>query len=221
MNRSSEERLTEDGASPAGLAPASSNASEAGEALDPPRMDLMLVAATLLTQSPFATVTMKDIAVASGTPQASIEILFEDMHALGAAILDHERASMHAVQSRLSRDPSHALEKLVLAFRLVGENLASDVIVRAGVRLAAESREHFPERRLDPFRTWEMFVTAQLVAARDAGLLKKPVDIAETVRVFVAVGMGTKDLLAFRDDWDHSAARLDAAARSIVDLIRV
>ncbi len=187
---------------------------------DSQRAVVALVAASRLARAPFAVVTFEDITADAGLPQEYVQTLFADMHDVGAAILDHERASMRAVQERVSRDGSDALEQLVLAFRLVGENLASDVVVRAGVRLAAESREHFPERRLDPFRTWESFVTAQLTRARDAGLLKERVDIADTVWIVVAAGMGTKDLVAFQGAWDQAPTRLEAVVRSIVSLIR-
>jgi AcrR family transcriptional regulator len=187
---------------------------------DSRRAVVVLVAASRLARVPFAAVTFEDIAAESGLPQDYVQALFDDMHDVGAAILDHERTSMRAVQERVARDASDALEQLVLAFRLVGENLASDAVVRAGVRLAAESREHFPERRLDPFRTWEAFVTAQLTRARDAGLLKESVDIANTVWIVVAAGIGTKDLVAFQDAWDQAPVRLEAVVRNIVSLVR-
>lgn len=187
---------------------------------DSPRTVVAHVAASRLARAPFAGVTIEDVAADAGLPLPYVRTLFADMHDIGAVVLDHERASMRAVQERVSRDASDALEQLVLSFRLVGENLANDVVVRAGVRLASESREHFPERRLDPFRTWEAFVTAQLTRARDAGLLKKRVDIADMVWIVVAAGMGTKDLVAFQGAWDQAPARLEAVVRNVVSLIR-
>lgn len=182
---------------------------------------LLYVAASRLARVPFAAVTIDDIVADSGLPNFYVRGLFADMHEIGTTVLDHERASMRTVQERVSKAGTDPLEQLMLAFRLVGENLASDVVVRAGVRLASESREYFPERRLDPFRTWEAFVTTQLTRARDADLLKKRVDIANTVWTVVAAGMGTKDLIAFHDAWDQAPTRLEAVVRNIVSLIRI
>lgn len=197
----------------------------AGAAVDvrgaePPRAVLLHVAASRLARAPLASVAIEDIALEAGLSLAVVQGMFPDMHELGAAVLDHERTSMRAVQERTSRYTSDPLEQLVLAFRLVGENLANDVVVRAGVRIAGESREHFPERRLDPFRTWEAFVTTQLVRAHSAGLLKADIDIASTVWIVVAAGMGTKDLIAFHDAWAQAPKRLEAVVRNIVSLIR-
>ena len=187
---------------------------------EPSHAVLVQLAASRLARVPLASVTIEDIAADASFPTSDIRGVFADMHELGTAVLDHERASMRAVQERALQHASAPLEQLVLAFRLVGENLADDVVVRAGVRIAGESRDHFPERRLDPFRTWEAFVTARLVQAEEAGLLKANVDIANMAWIVVAAGMGTKDLIAFHDAWAQAPERLEAVVRHIVSLIR-
>lgn len=173
------------------------------------RQSLLEAGAQLLAEKPYAAVTLQHIAVNSGTDIARVTGYFPTLHQLASSILDHERRSMHVVQHRVAmlRDP---VERLLLTFRWVGDNLANDIIVRAGVRLAAESRDAFPERRLDPFATWEGFVSDQLAVAQADGLLPAEVDAKALTWLLVAAAMGTKDLIAFRDRWSEAPQRLEA-----------
>lgn len=195
---------------------------EAGEAGDDDvRERILRVAAARLSRVPFMTVSLDDVSEDAGLPAASVRELFTDMHGIGSAILDHERSSMRVVQKRLSQQNSDPLDSLVLAFRLVGENLAGDIIVRAGVRMAAESRDFFPERQLDPFRTWEAFVAQHLTLAQEQGLLRADLDLPSSTWIMVAAGMGAKDLIAFHNSWRQAAAKLESTMRSLVKLVSV
>lgn len=183
------------------------------------RAHLLETAGGLLASEPYVAVTLARVADAAGCPLEDVEGVFPAMHAVGSAILDHERESMRAAQRRageVARDP---IESLVTTFRCVGENLAGDVVVRAGVRLAAESRHYFPERRIDPFATWERFVTQELERAREESLLREDVDLPTAVWLLVAAGMGTKDLVAFRNTWEETPVRLEETVIALLALV--
>lgn len=186
---------------------------------DGARETIMRFAADRLQSAPFMSVTLDMVTEDTGLPSAYVRGTFRNMHEIGCAILDHERASMHSVQEQVSHYTGSPLERLAVAFRLVGDHLANDIVVRAGVRVAAESREHFPERRLDPFRTWEAFITTHLTQARDQGMLRADLDLPSTTWILVAAGIGTKDLVAFHDTWADAAERLESTVRSILTLI--
>ncbi|SFR33819.1 DNA-binding transcriptional regulator, AcrR family [Microbacterium azadirachtae] len=175
--------------------------------------------ASLLAARPFAEVSLADVSVATHMSLAHVERHFEDMHALGTAMLDHERSAMRSMQAKVKGDPSAPLTDLRDAFRSVGQLLAEDVVVRAGVKLAAESRHHFPERRLDPFRTWQNFVDERLRRAHELGQLHDTADIEAIVRLIVAGGMGTKDLLAVHGTWSEAESRFDEMISAVLKLI--
>lgn len=118
------------------------------------------------------------------------------------------------------KPPPPPLERLQLAFRLVGRNLARDPIARAGIRIAAEAANCFPERKINPFRTWEMFVLRNLEEARTLGHLRPDVDIYSAAWLFVAAGMGTKDLLGFTGEWADAEERLSTIAEIAIDSLR-
>lgn len=178
---------------------------------------ILLAAGRLLAERPFAASQLFDVASAAGLSLDVVRSLFPRMTDLGNAILDHERASMHLVQRRVSAI-ARPSERVIAAFRLVGENLADDVLVRAGVRIAGESRAMFPSRRLDPFKTWETFIRTQLEAERASGA-RLAIDIEQATRLLVAAGMGAKELVAFSGDWRAAPAALETTASDLLNLI--
>ncbi len=181
---------------------------------------ILQAAAEMLAAEPYITVTLERIAAIVHVPIESLEMWFPTMHALGAAVLDYERECMQRTQREAAQRTSDPIERLLYVFRSIGADLANDVVVRAGVRLADESRQHFPERRLDPFAVWRDFVFRQLDEAKDMGLLHDRVNLDETVWLIVAAGMGTKDLLASRNAWTEAPARLEAILKTILMLVR-
>ncbi len=182
------------------------------------RERLLTAGAKRLAVEPLASVRFANIAADAGVEVQQARVVFPSKVALAGAILDHERASMRAAIRDVTGASIPPLDKIVRAFEVVGSNLARDILVRAGVRLASESRHQFPERRLDPFQTWGSFVTAQLSEARAAGDLRD-VEIDAAARLYVSAGMGTKDLIAFHDSWSSAKTQMGASARTISRLI--
>lgn len=177
-------------------------------------------AAGLLAAVPYQTVTLEAVADELNISMDELLHHFPSMHSLGSAILTHEGATMRKAQQRAEEETPDPLVRLHLAFRLVGRNLAVDPIVRAGIRIAAEAAPWFPERNINPFRTWEAFVTRNLDEANDAGLLKAGTDIASASWLYVAAGMGTKDLLAFTGDWPSAEDKLATISKIVIESIR-
>ncbi|WP_159500336.1 TetR/AcrR family transcriptional regulator [Microbacterium sp. 18062] len=190
---------------------ASSAADEEDKILD--------AAARLVADGGYEALTFEHVADAASIPVAAIEEHFASRHALASAILDSEGASMRRAQQHARALSDVPLEVLRNTYRIVGDNLATIPVVRAGVRLATEARRYFPERRIDPFRTWDQFVTDLLEQAKGAGHLKPGTDIVAATWVLVAVAMGTRDLLAFRDAWSEAPTRLHDSASAVIALI--
>jgi len=177
----------------------------------------LLAGARLLAAAPFVLVSIEEVRAAAGTDAASTR--YASMHELGSAVLDHERGSMHAVQARVTTAATDPLDLLRRTFHAIGELLADDAIVRAGIRIAFESREHFPERRLDPFATWSSFAAACLTAARAKGLLRPDLDVESAAWVVVAASIGTKDYLALHDRWPEAPERFDGTLDALLPLL--
>ncbi len=202
--------------------PSGSGAEERGN--DPgerfrevPRDRYLRVMSEILSLRPLVTTSIPALARQTGVPIATLVQTFPDLHALGAAVLDHERNSMHAVMLAVARD--EPIGRLTKAFQLVGQNLAGDIVVRAGVRIASESRELFPERRLDPFQTWSTFVSATLAEAKHQGTIAPDLDIELATEVVVNAGIGTKEAISFDNDWEHAPERMHRVATTVLTLL--
>lgn len=173
---------------------------------------IMLAASTLFEHHPYETITLADVSIVTDVSIDEARTVFGTMHALGTEILTYEGNSMRAAQARANESACDPLEQLFLAFRFVGENLAEDSIVRAGVRIAGESHHCFPERNINPFRTWQRFITSKLEMIAPGGRYGD-VNLDETAWLLTAAGLGTKDLLAFTKDWDSAPSLLERIAR--------
>jgi len=180
---------------------------------------IVAAAATVFAARPYAEVRLDDVADAAGLTVGDVLAHVGDLHAVGAAVLTAEGGSMRAAMAAAREESDDPLEVLATSFRLVGENMASRVDVRAGMRLAAESHHHFPERHIDPYRTWRAFVVGQLAAAAERGLLRPGVDVEAVAWLLVSAGLGTKGLLEFRDAWDEAPDRLGDVAATVLRLV--
>lgn len=173
-----------------------------------PASVLKACAGVLATQ-PYSAVSLPMLTQQAGLQGNELTRVFESMHSIGTAILTYEGNSMRTAQRQASLQASTPLNRLQLAFRLVGENLANDVIVRAGIRIAAESHRYFPERNINPFRTWQGFVSSAILDAQSAGEIRDDSNIDEIAWLITAAGLGTKDLLEFTGRWEDAPKLLE------------
>ncbi|WP_116241493.1 hypothetical protein [Microbacterium bovistercoris] len=180
----------------------------------------MRAGAEYLLAVPYSAASLEGFSLTSSISKGEVVEAFDDVHSLGTAILDHERMALHAVQDRIMRSTGTPLEKLRVGFAATGALLADDVVVRAAFRLAMESREAFPERRLDPFRTWRGFVGERLAEAEHAGLLRTGLDLLGVGELLVTAGMGIRDLIFMHGLWDEAEERLHNAVTCVISLIR-
>lgn len=177
-------------------------------------------AAHVLSSTRYVEVSLENVALALGEPAETVSRYFASMHEVATEVLRREGDSMRAAQRRATEATNDPLDILRTTFRFVGENVATMVVVRAGMRLAAESRDSFIERHIDPYRTWNGFVTGCLGEARDRGMLRDGVDLPSVVWLLVSAGMGTKELVGFREAWHEMPERLESVASTVIDSIR-
>lgn len=145
----------------------------------------------------------------------------DELREVAHRILDIESASMRRIKEVIASGRADPLDKIVTAFRMVGDNLARDPKIRAGVVIASRWSGAFPERRIDPFRTWESFVAEALQESRRLGRIHQDIDVVEASWVIVAAGIGAKELIAFRDAWADAGPILERTARSTLAPLRM
>ncbi len=184
-----------------------------------PGWDLLSAGATLLAEKPLVEVDLPGVASVAGVTVQQLRRVYPSVADLSVDVLDHERASMRAAIQALLESDASSLQKVVDAFEMVGRNCANDIVVRAGVRLAAESRHHFPDRALNPFETWHRFVVGQLLQARHEGSVACELDIDSVASVIVMAGLGTRDQIQTRGSWSDAAAEMRQTGQVIVQLV--
>ena len=173
---------------------------------------LLSVAGEQLSTGPLHHLTLPGLARASGVPEAQVRQHFASVRDVGAAALDHERSAMAAIQHHVQQSGQGPLDQIASAFHLVGVGLQRDVLMRAGVRLALESKAAFPERRLEPRRTWEGFLGERLDRARQLGLLLCDVDVQAALQV--------RDSLVRYQTWSSAAAQMGQVGQRLLLSLR-
>lgn len=179
---------------------------------DQQRLTILESSSRLLADRPFETIKVGKIAEFCGMPDTAVLEHFSSMHELGSAILTYEGESMRAMQARAAADQPDPLKRIPLVFRLVGENLAHDIVVRAGIRIAAESHHCFIERKINPFRTWKNFLVSAFEESIELGLVAASTDVEEAAWLVTVAGLGTKDLLFFSGKWEEAPDLLEKSA---------
>lgn len=164
-------------------------------------------------------VSMSDIADEAGVSLAEVTDTFPSVREAAIAVLTAEGNSMREAQRVASAESDDPLRVLERTFALVGANMANSLVVRAGMRLAAESRQHFPERNIDPYRTWSAFLRNQLEKADQSGSVRPGLDIDAVAWAWVAAGIGAKELISFQDAWPEAEKRFASVARLLVDIV--
>ncbi|MGO4583792.1 TetR family transcriptional regulator [Arthrobacter sp. 2RAF6] len=180
---------------------------------------ILEAASQILAARPYTEVTLERIADLAGVTTGIVETTFGDVQGIATAVLDAESASMRHAQQAALEETGHPIDVLRRTFRYVGLNIATKPIVRAGIRIAAESREYFPERAIDPFQTWQKFIHSQLSLAKRRDLLRPEIDIDAVTWLLVSAGLGTKELARLHNDWDQFGHRLEAVLGVVLDLI--
>lgn len=180
---------------------------------------ILEAASRLLASKPFNEVTLELVAQEACIPMDDVALASLTMREIAIAILVEEGSSMRHAQRMAAKQTSHPIEVLRLTFEYVGKSIATESVVRAGIRIAAESRACFPERRIDPFRTWRSFIYSQLSHAETMGLLKPNVDLHSITWLLVSAGLGSKELVSFRDAWEEIEDRLASVLGLVLNLI--
>lgn len=167
----------------------------------------------------FEKVTVTDISNKSGVPEDLIVALFSDTKTIANQILDIERNSMRQAITVASKELSNPVESLKSAFSTVAWNIVHSVKIRAGIRLAAESSEYFPDRKLDPFGTWQLFVHSKVKEAQSLGLMRTDMSPDDITWVIVSAGIGTKELLRMQNQMILMPEKFDMAISLLLDCL--
>jgi len=183
------------------------------------RWEILAAAASLLVDAPLAEVTLEDVARVLHAPVEEVNRHFGSVTDVGAALLVAEGDSMREAQRAAALVASDPLEVLRATFHAVAVNISSQPIVRAGIRIAQESRHLYPERRIDPFRTWKAFVVGQLERAKSAGRLRPDADPESLAWLIVSAGLGAKELVAFTGRWSELPEIMESTVGQVMSLI--
>lgn len=174
------------------------------------RAALLLAAAQVFDRHGYLGASLADIVDAAGTTKGALYFHFPSKEALAAAVVREQYDRWPPAVQRVQEAEPQPLQQLVRLSYEVARAFRDDVVVRAGVRLAAERSVIATE--LDrPYVGWITQVAALLQQAGDAGDLRPGLDPQRTAYTVVAAFFGLQsvsDSLTGREDVEERVTAL-------------
>jgi AcrR family transcriptional regulator len=158
-------------------------------------------AARMFDRVGYGQASLSDIAREAGTTQGSLYFYFPSKEELAIAVINEQSTRSIAALTAPTTAPS-PFGGLVQASRLITEQLLTDPITRAGLRLSLE--QGVIQAPTTAFHEqWIASVEERVQASIELGELQSPLEPAELARSFVAFFTGTQlisNMLAGRTD---------------------
>lgn len=157
--------------------------------MDGEQLRVMRYAAMLFAERGFLGTSVNDLLESTGLTKNGFYSLFASKEALAAAIVEYTAAQWPPIVAQFEALKAPALDTVIALSFEVAEKYATDVLVRAGIRLSLE-RDAIKTPVAGPFEGWAGDIERLLSPAGEWELmgLACPADVAARVIVTCLVG---------------------------------
>ncbi|WP_129457515.1 TetR/AcrR family transcriptional regulator [Propioniciclava flava] len=183
------------------------------------KQDVRKAAANIFAVLPYEKVSLSDIARGAGVSEETARSAYSSVSAVARDILDVEGQTMRDAQAQARRTEDRPIERLRCVVALVGSHIQTIPEVRAGLHLAARSSEHFPERHIDPRRTWRGFIEEQLQIAYQQGSVSTQIKVSRVADLIFLALLGAKEIAEMTQDCDNISVKMSTCLDSILEII--
>ncbi|TKJ95538.1 TetR family transcriptional regulator [Plantibacter flavus] len=148
-------------------------------------------AAEVFDRIGFGNASLSMIAEASGISQGSMYFHFKSKEQIALAVIHEQHARSLPVMARVSEQYVGALERLIRASRAIVDQLETDAVVRAGIRLALdEGSLSAPAGSF--YEDWIAGTAFELETALEAGELVSSMSAADLARTLIGFFTGVQ-----------------------------
>lgn len=179
------------------------------------RESIMAAAAAEFDRLGYAAVSLSLILDRCGVSKGAFYFHFPSKIALAAAIMEAEQAIWPQLTRSWEERGLDGLRTLIGAATQAVELIATDPIVRAGIRLSTDLEVHASGVR-PQYLNWEAMLAVQLERAQTEGVLRPGVDPLEVARVLNAVFAGNREIAAALTGYADYVSRMDQAWRVLL-----
>lgn len=160
------------------------------------REAIVLAAAEAFSAAGYRSTTLRDIIHRAGLTLGALYFHFDSKQALANDIIERQHAaSIETLQCVLNADES-GISSMVRLSSLLAEQILTDPIVRAGLRLSTDSVDELATATATPYRDWIAGCRLLLERARAQGETRAGLDLDAAAELVISAFSGTQFLAA-------------------------
>lgn len=164
--------------------------------------DAILVgAARVFARVTYAEARYRDVAEESGASEGSLYFHYRSKVDLAKAVLSAQQERMTTVLVRTEAEPGTGLTILLRLMHNLGELIASDEIVQAGIRLAGQPSSEVNTEASEPYVEWIRIARSLIERGVTDGSIRSDTDIDLYAELFNTIFVGSQVMSGLEDQW--------------------
>ncbi len=183
------------------------------------RADLLEGAARVFSRLPYAEARLKDVADESGISAGSMYFHFGNKVDLAQAVLHVQQERMTAALTEVLQHDANGLNSLLALINQMGQLIASDVVVQAGIKLGLQPGTGLETDARGPYFEWIEIAASLIRRGVEDGSIKPTLDAAAAAEYVNVVFVGAQVLSEIEDSWASLPDRLRRVTPHLVEFL--
>ncbi|AXL11410.1 TetR/AcrR family transcriptional regulator [Microbacterium foliorum] len=172
-------------------------------------------AARVFARVTYAESRYRDVALESGASEGALYFHFRSKADLARAVLAEQQERMTAVLVETEAEPGTGLDILLRLMVNLGNLIARDEIVQAGIRLAGQPSTEVTAEVSEPYVEWVRIARALIARGVEDQSIRSDVDVDVYAEFFNAVFVGSQVLSGLEDHWASLPSRIKRLAPAL------
>ncbi|KAA0959848.1 TetR/AcrR family transcriptional regulator [Microbacterium sp. ANT_H45B] len=165
-------------------------------------------AARVFARVTYAESRYRDVALESGASEGALYFHFRSKADLARAVLAEQQERMTAVLVETEAEPGTGLDILLRLMVNLGNLIARDEIVQAGIRLAGQPSTEVTAEVSEPYVEWVRIARALIARGVEDQSIRSDADVAVYAEFFNTVFVGSQVLSGLEDHWASLPSRI-------------
>ncbi len=169
---------------------------------------LLEAAGRVFARKHYDTARLKDISDEAGISLGSLYFHFGNKDDVARAVLEQQQDRMTEVLTATLTRPGTSLDRLCGLMEGLGNLIANDTLVQAGIRLVSSLPEGLAEVGRSPYSEWVKIADALLREGVKDGSIRSDVDLAAAATFINEVFVGAQVLSGIESAWSSLPGRI-------------
>lgn len=179
---------------------------------------LLIAAGQVFSRLAYSQARLKDIAEAADISQGALYFHFGNKDDVAQAVLDVQQKRMRGVLDEVATHRASALDRMLALFDGLGELVASDELVQAGIRLSMQPGTGLDARAAAPYQEWVAVAEEIIVDGIQDGSMSPNLDVSALAELVNEIFVGAQTLAGIEDHWNSLPQRV-ASARNHIKIL--